>query len=114
MRERIKDRVRRLAAMIHDRLELPAGFGAAPGREICKAPEVGGPEVCASGMVVRRDRFQQCEPARRLAALYREGRGDDRPLNPRGQRRLRKPKRQFVGQVRGVIARPAQRQRLSR
>ena len=55
--------------MIQDRLELPAGFGAAPSGEIRQAPEIGRPELRASRMVVRRDRFEQRQPARRVAAL---------------------------------------------
>src|SRR5262245_64044391 len=62
-------------------------------------------------MVVRRNRFQQRERARRVAALYRKLRGDEGPLNPLRQRRGRKPKRQFVRQLRGVVTCPAQRQR---
>ena len=89
VRERIERRRRRLAAMIEDALELRAGRPAVLQLQVRLTAEIGGPELRRRRVIVRLDRLQQLERARRVAAPQRERRGGHRQLNPGRQRRVR-------------------------
>ena len=75
--------------MVEDAPELRAGRPAVVQRQVRLTAEIGGPELRRRRVVVRLDRLEQLERARRLAAAERERGGRHRQLNPGGQRRVR-------------------------
>ena len=78
------------------------------------AAQIGGPELRRRRVIVRLDRVQQLERARRFTAPERERRGRHGQLNPRRQRRVRKSTGQFGRQARRLVAGATQRQRAAR
>ncbi len=65
MRQRIEHRPRHLAAVVQDALELDAGRRAVLQLKVGLAPKVGRPELRRGRVIVRPDRLQQFERARR-------------------------------------------------